>query len=182
MLITTTEEVPEKEIKNILGVVFGSCVQTKHLGKDIGAGLRSVVGGEARGYTEMLEEARHLEPLETRLKEARLSLEELEMRRSIRDVSDDEYRVKTPAIRWEIENCEEGLKAKRAKITYLHDLKSVISDGEIADLQEKAERCIRNMGKEDRPWEASSETIDKIDDALKNVQDCFESFGYSLTE
>ncbi|UCE37732.1 MAG: YbjQ family protein [Thermoplasmata archaeon] len=58
MLITTTEEVPDKEIKDILGVVFGSCVQTKHLGKDIGAGLRSVVGGEAKGYTEMMEESR----------------------------------------------------------------------------------------------------------------------------
>ena len=58
MLITTTEEVPNKEVKKILGVAFGSCVQTKHLGKDIGAGLRSVVGGEAKAYTEMLEEAR----------------------------------------------------------------------------------------------------------------------------
>ena len=35
-----------------------SCVQTKHFGKDIGAGLRSVVGGEAKGYTELMEESR----------------------------------------------------------------------------------------------------------------------------
>ena len=58
MFITTTEEIPDRRVSAILGVVFGSCVQTKHLGKDIGAGLRSIVGGEARGYTEMLEEAR----------------------------------------------------------------------------------------------------------------------------
>jgi len=58
MMISTTEELPEMEVKKVLGVVFGSCVQTKHLGKDIGAGLRSVVGGEAKGYTEMMEEAR----------------------------------------------------------------------------------------------------------------------------
>ena len=58
MLVTTTEEVPDKKVTTVFGVVFGSCVQTKHLGKDIGAGLRSVIGGEARGYTEMLEEAR----------------------------------------------------------------------------------------------------------------------------
>jgi uncharacterized protein YbjQ (UPF0145 family) len=58
MLVTTTEEVPGKGIKDVLGVVFGSCVQTKHIGKDIGAGLRSVVGGEAKGYTEMMEESR----------------------------------------------------------------------------------------------------------------------------
>ena len=58
MMITTTEHIPEKRVSKILGVVFGSCVQTKHLGKDIGAGLRTMVGGEARGYTELLEEAR----------------------------------------------------------------------------------------------------------------------------
>ena len=58
MMVTTTESLPRREIKEVLGVVFGSCVQTKHLGKDIGAGLRSVIGGEARGYTELMEEAR----------------------------------------------------------------------------------------------------------------------------
>ena len=67
-------------------------------------------------------------------------------------------------------------------ITYLHDLKSVLSDGEIADLQEKAKKCIRNMEKEDRPWEASSEMIDKINGSLNDIQECFESFGYGLTE
>ena len=58
MMVTTTEKLPGREVKEILGVVFGSCVQTKHLGKDIGAGLRTIVGGEARGYTELMEEAR----------------------------------------------------------------------------------------------------------------------------
>jgi uncharacterized protein YbjQ (UPF0145 family) len=57
-MITTTDSLPGREIKELLGIVFGSCVQTKHLGKDIGAGLRSFVGGEARGYTELMEEAR----------------------------------------------------------------------------------------------------------------------------
>ena len=58
MLVTTTEELPDKKIVKVLGVVFGSCVQTKHVGKDIFAGLRSIVGGEAKGYTEMMEESR----------------------------------------------------------------------------------------------------------------------------
>lgn len=128
---------------------------------------------------EMLEEARDLEPLENELNEARLSLEELEMRRKIRDVSDEEYRSKMPAIKWDIEHYEEGLRVKKAKITFLHDLKSVLSEDEIADTQEKAERCIRMLNNEDS-WEASAKTISKVKDALKDVQDCFESFGYSL--
>jgi hypothetical protein len=58
----------------------------------------------------MLEEARNLEPLEVELNEARLRLEELAMRKSIRDASEGEYRVKMPAIKWEIEHYEEGLR------------------------------------------------------------------------
>ena len=58
MMVTTTEKIPGREAKEVLGIVFGSCVQTKHIGKDIGAGLRKVVGGEAKGYTELMEESR----------------------------------------------------------------------------------------------------------------------------
>ena len=57
-MVTTTENIPGREVKEVLGIVFGSCVQTKHIGKDIGAGLRTVVGGEAKGYTELMEESR----------------------------------------------------------------------------------------------------------------------------
>jgi uncharacterized protein YbjQ (UPF0145 family) len=47
MMVSTTELLPGREVKEVLGVVFGSCVQTKHIGKDVRAGLRTVVGGEA---------------------------------------------------------------------------------------------------------------------------------------
>lgn len=70
MLVTTTENVPGHRVTEVRGVVFGSCVQTKHLGKDIGAGLRSIVGGEAKGYTEMMEEARRT-AMERMLKQAK---------------------------------------------------------------------------------------------------------------
>lgn len=69
MMITTTDTLPGREVKEVLGVVFGSCVQTKHVGKDIGAGLRSVIGGEARGYTELMEESRRT-AMERMIKEA----------------------------------------------------------------------------------------------------------------
>lgn len=57
-IYTSTESIPGEEITEILGVVTGNVVQTKHLGKDIMASLKSVVGGEITGYTEMLTEAR----------------------------------------------------------------------------------------------------------------------------
>ena len=57
MMLTTTENVPGKEYE-ILGLVKGNMIQTKNIGRDIGAGLKSVVGGELRAYTEMMNEAR----------------------------------------------------------------------------------------------------------------------------
>ncbi len=58
MIISTTESIPGKEITEILGIVKGSTVRAKHVGKDIFAGLKSIVGGEIRAYTELLTEAR----------------------------------------------------------------------------------------------------------------------------
>ena len=60
MMITTTENLPDREVKEVLGVVFGSCVQTKHIGKDLRAAGRTLIGGEAKGYTELMEEARRI--------------------------------------------------------------------------------------------------------------------------
>ena len=58
MILTTTAEVPGHEIEEILGVVFGNTVRTKNIGKDITAGLKSLVGGELQEYTSMLTDAR----------------------------------------------------------------------------------------------------------------------------
>lgn len=58
IIYTNTESVPGREIAEILGIVTGNVVQTKHVGKDILAILKSVVGGEIVSYTEMLTEAR----------------------------------------------------------------------------------------------------------------------------
>ena len=57
MLIITTETIPNQGY-NVLGTVIGNIVRTKHIGRDIMAGLKSLVGGEVVGYTELLTEAR----------------------------------------------------------------------------------------------------------------------------
>ncbi|HCG8426375.1 hypothetical protein CGI29_07980 [Vibrio parahaemolyticus] len=60
MIYTTTETIPGKEIAEVRGVVTGNVVQSKHIGRDLMAGLKSIVGGEIRGYTEMMTEARDI--------------------------------------------------------------------------------------------------------------------------
>ncbi|NOZ08913.1 MAG: YbjQ family protein [FCB group bacterium] len=58
MIVSTTETIPGKEIKESLGVAMGNVVRAKHIGKDILAGLKGIVGGEIRQYTELMADAR----------------------------------------------------------------------------------------------------------------------------
>lgn len=69
MIIVTTETVPGKETVELKGFVRGSTVQAKHLGKDIVASLKTIVGGEISEYSELMEEARS-KAIERMIKEA----------------------------------------------------------------------------------------------------------------
>ena len=60
MLLLNIDYVPGREITAALGMVKGTVVQSKHLGKDFMAGMKTLVGGEIVGYTEMLTEARQI--------------------------------------------------------------------------------------------------------------------------
>lgn len=58
MLLTNIELVPGRRVLKHLGLVQGSTVRAKHVGKDIMAGFKNIVGGELKGYTELLAESR----------------------------------------------------------------------------------------------------------------------------
>jgi|UniRef100_A0A7V3YH55 uncharacterized protein YbjQ (UPF0145 family) len=70
MLLSTLESIPGKEVREVLGVVCGSTIRARWLGKDIMAALRTLVGGEVKEYTEMLSAARRI-ALERMVEEAR---------------------------------------------------------------------------------------------------------------
>jgi len=58
MIIVNTETVTGHNIVAVHGLVMGNTIRAKHVGKDIGAGLKNIVGGELKAYTEMFTEAR----------------------------------------------------------------------------------------------------------------------------
>ncbi|SHI19482.1 YbjQ family protein [Ferrimonas marina] len=58
VLLTNIETIPGKTITQHLGLVQGNTVRAKHVGRDLMAGLKNIVGGELKGYTELLQEAR----------------------------------------------------------------------------------------------------------------------------
>ncbi|NQS98298.1 MAG: YbjQ family protein [candidate division Zixibacteria bacterium] len=58
MIITTTFEVPGKTVIKYLGLVKGNTIRARHIGHDIFAGLKNIVGGEINEYTKMMADAR----------------------------------------------------------------------------------------------------------------------------
>jgi len=58
IFLSNTENIPGLKVSHIIGLAMGNTVRAKHIGKDIGAGLKSLVGGELKAYTEMLSDAR----------------------------------------------------------------------------------------------------------------------------
>ena len=68
--ISNTEVIPGKKIVEFYGVVTSNTVRAKHIGRDIMAGLKNIVGGELVGYTELLQDARQ-EATERMIEQAR---------------------------------------------------------------------------------------------------------------
>ena len=58
MIITTTDYIPGKEITEVIDIARGSTIRARHLGRDIFAGLKNIVGGEISEYTKLMADAR----------------------------------------------------------------------------------------------------------------------------
>ncbi len=58
MILVNTETVPGRTVQEVRGLVQGNTVRAKHVGRDLMAGFKNIVGGELKGYTELLTEAR----------------------------------------------------------------------------------------------------------------------------
>ena len=58
MIISTTDNVPNREVIEILGIARGSTVRTRNIGRDIFAGLKNIIGGEIEEYTKLQAESR----------------------------------------------------------------------------------------------------------------------------
>ena len=58
LITTTTLEIPNKKIAKILGVAKGNTIRARNIGRDIGAGLKNIIGGEIKSYTQMTTQAR----------------------------------------------------------------------------------------------------------------------------
>jgi len=58
MIVTTANEIPDKKVVKVLGVVKGNTVRARNIGRDIGAGFKNIIGGEIKTYTDMISQSR----------------------------------------------------------------------------------------------------------------------------
>lgn len=58
MIVVTTNEVANHQVVSVKGLVQGSTIKAKHIGRDIGASFKTLVGGEIKGYSDLMKEAR----------------------------------------------------------------------------------------------------------------------------
>lgn len=130
---------------------------------------------------ELLSYSRKVDSLESALKETRVYLEELKMKKTIGTVSDEEYRVKARALDWDINHYEQELSRKNAESDFLEDLTRVLSDEEVSNLQAMAEKCryaMDNLKDSDR---VSSETSTMVRDSLRRTLEFLDTFwNYSV--
>ncbi len=127
---------------------------------------------------EMLERDRDLAASEKVLNEARVGLQELEMRKVIRDISDDEYDAKAPAYKWDIDHYEHVITKRKREVEFLEDLSRVMPKDEIVQLKEIADNCRGEIDRLESSSGISPGTTEKVRKALEEAIACLEGFGY----
>ena len=98
MIVTNLELIPGRRIVAHYGIVQGSTVRAKHVGKDIFASLKNIVGGELKGYTELMQEARD-EAVERMIAEAQSMGANADHERALRDDLDRGRCRRDPRLR-----------------------------------------------------------------------------------
>ena len=120
--------------------------------------------------SEMLERVRYdLGSMEGALHEAKEGLEELDIRRAIDDVSEEEYAAKAPGFQWDIGQYKDEVGKKQADIYYLEDIKRVMTSGEIGELVGIGENCFEAL---DELAEIDGHTTARIRVSLEEALAC----------
>jgi len=114
--------------------------------------------------------ARDFEAVEKNLAMATLKLAELEERKKIGDISDDEYQAKAPAISWDVRKFEEEISNRKEEIAFLEDLTNVMSREEIAEMRQTAEGCSDAINRAGESLKIGSNNVVRVRETLDRIQ------------
>jgi hypothetical protein len=123
---------------------------------------------------EMLEEARDTATFEKKVNEAKVELGELEVRRSLGDLSEGEYEAMTPALRWIVDHNEDLIAGKKAEEALLEDLDQLMPADKIAETREMAETAQEALERLNESENIGSETVSRIRASLEDIMTYLE--------
>jgi hypothetical protein len=113
-----------------------------------------------------------IERMEESLVTARKDFELLEIRRSIGDADDEEYKVKAPAYKWDIEHLENEIKNRKGGIMYLANLKKLVPEDEIIELEKTADTDYDEL---DKIEDITADTVAKMKETLAEALNILNS-------
>lgn len=124
---------------------------------------------------EMLKHTRDIDTYEESLKKVKISLDELEMRKSLGDLFKGEYEAKGPAFRWEIQHYQEKVSARKMEISYLKDLTNTISPEILSEMKETTQRLLHTFDNLEIVEYVSSKTLENLRRALEDIIPIFKT-------
>jgi len=117
----------------------------------------------------LLEQTQDIETFKRLLNQARVSLEELEKRKSLDDLYHGEYEAKAPAYIWDVQHYRDRANARSMEIAYLKDLTKVISADEIAGMKEMTEKLLHVLDNLEFTENVSNETMVSVRRSLEEI-------------
>ena len=124
---------------------------------------------------EMLKHTRDIDAYEELLKKVKISLDELEMRKSLGDLFKGEYEAKGPAFRWEIQHYQDKFSARKMEISYLKDLANTISPEILSEMKETTQGLLHTLDNLEIVEYVSSETIENLRRSLEDIITIFNT-------
>lgn len=95
---------------------------------------------------EIIERNRYdIDSIEKALEEAKIAMDELEIRKAIGDATDDEYLAKMPAYKWEVNSYAEKIRKSKGEVEYLNNISNVLPNGEMQELKSLIELCCESV-------------------------------------
>ena len=118
---------------------------------------------------KMLEIVRDFQPMKKGFTEAKLHIAELELRRTIGDISDDEYNVKAPAYQWDIDKYQTEMANNEANISFLENFSRMLADEESEEIKEKTKNAKKLVEEEIKKGNLNKETGTRIKKIFDNI-------------
>lgn len=124
---------------------------------------------------QLLENAQNIKPLQKIFKEAKLSLSEIEKKKIIGDISDEEYNLKAPVYKWDMDNYEREIAKRKAEILVLKDLTHVMTEENIDEIKKSVEASLEAVDDYNKSGTITSETATIIKNSLEDTLSKFNN-------